>query len=179
MKRLVKVVLATAAAIFAAGSGTAAQSTGIVGSIKFTKSERKVLEASVPSSVRTFLETADRFEVFAQLEVQDGKLQPAMGEKFVPNFKASVTSLKTRAKLLKALYSEASKGEPPAVCYLPSHSIVAQKGDQKVTVEICFGCNRFYVSAALGKSEGTFSRASGETERLVSELIAELGVTTK
>jgi len=156
-----------------------AQSDSLFKSIKLSRVEKKTLNESVPSSVRSFLETAEEFEVFAQLKVRDGKLQAAMDETFVPNFSAVVTDAKTRSSLLKALYTESSKGEPPAVCYLPSHSIVAKKDDQRVTVEICFGCNRFSISGALGKSDGTFSRSSGATERLITRLIEDLGVTTK
>jgi hypothetical protein len=141
--------------------------------------ERKTLNASLPPRVRAFLETAERFEVYAQMQIIDDKLQPAMDRDFVPNFKSDIVRPDDRIRILKALYSEASKGEPSAICYLPSHSIVALKGGQKVTVEICFGCNRFYVSGALGESKGTFSRSSGETERLITTHITESGVTIK
>lgn len=178
MRSLTGVCILTVVLGLAAGPALA-QSDRLTKSIKLRTAEKRTLDASVPPGVRSFLETADRFEVFAQLQIQDDVLKPAMDRELVPNFAAKVMSSDKREGLLRALYSEASKGEAPAVCYLPSHSIVAQKGDQSVTVEICFGCNRFYVSGALGKSEGTFSRASGETERLVSELIASSGVTIK
>ena len=156
-----------------------AQSDRLAKSVIRTKSEKLALDASLPPSVRRFLETAGRFEVYAQLEIRDGELQASMDRNLVPNFKTEVTSIDGRQKLLKSLYSEASKDEPPAVCYLPSHAIVAEKGAQKVKVEICFGCNRFFVSGSLGESQGTFSRASGETERLITKLIAESGVTVR
>lgn len=133
----------------------------------------------MPSTVRNFLETADRFEVFAQLTIQDGKLSPAMSREFAPNFKAVVTDTEKRKNLLRTFYLEAARGDAPAICYLPSHSIVAHKGDREVKVEICFGCNRFYVSGYLGKSEGTFSDRRGGIEQIVSTLITESGVTTK
>ena len=178
MRSLLRIPLSVGLLILAAGLGLA-QGKDLARTINLNRVEKKTLNSSLSPAVRNFLETADRFEIFAQLEVRDGTLQPAMDRELNPNFKAEVTSSETRTRLLKALYSEASKGEPPAICYNPSHSIVAHKGNQKVTVEICFGCNRFYVSGPRGKSHGTFSRASGETERLISELIADLGVTTK
>ena len=163
----------------AASSSDVGQSDTIIKSVKLSDSEKRALNTSVPRTVRTFLETADDFVIFAQLEVIDGKLQAAMNRELVPNFKAVIKSVDKRNKVLKALYTEASKDHGPAICYLPSHSIVAQKGNQAVTIEICFGCRRFYISGALGKSEGTFALDGGDTERMVTDLVAELGVTTK
>lgn len=162
-----------------AGSSLFAQSDRLARSINLTASERKALNASLPLRVRKFLETADEFVLFAQLEVQNGKLEPAMDTTLAPNFKAVVAGTDQRLNVLRALYSEASKDHGPAICYLPSHSIVARKGQQTVTVEICFGCRRFYITGALGESKGTFPHDGGETERLVTKLITDLGVTTK
>jgi hypothetical protein len=174
--RLSKAFLLSVGFLILAVGSALAQSDQLVGSLGLKGVEKANLDKSVPSRMRDFLETADQFEVFAQLEIQDGKLQPAMGLKLVPNFKAVITAADKRNALLKSLYSEASKAGIPAICYLPSHSIVANKGDQKVTVEICFGCNRFYISGSLGDSEGTFSNNRGKTEKLISDLIAKSGV---
>ena len=170
--------ISTVFLVFASASALA-QSDRLAKTLGLSRAEKEELNVSLPSAVRDFLETSDRFDIFAQLIVRDGRLQPAMDRELVPNFKATGITAETRRNILKALYAEASKGEPPAVCYLPSHAIVARNGDREVTVEICFGCNRFYISGALGESRGTFSRDSGETERLITELIANSGVTTK
>lgn len=158
-----------------------AQRDRLASSMRLGSAERVELNESLPQRVRNFLETADEFVIFAQLRAdEDGKLVAQMDEKLVPNFKAIVSNTDQRNALLRAFYAEASKGHQPAICYSPSHSIVAHKGGQKVVVEICFGCRRFYVSGSLGESEGTLAmEPRGTTERLVTNLITELGVTTK
>ena len=156
-----------------------AQADQLSHSLRLSKADKRSLDSSVPSQVRNFLESADSLKVFAQMLVEDGKLQPAMDRDFVPSFEAVVSNRAMRSTLLKAFYFEASKGESPAICYLPSHAIVAEEKGRKVIIEICFGCNRFYISGALGTFKGTFTRKSSETERLISTIVTDLGVTTK
>src|SRR5690606_449150 len=120
-----------------------------VGEIKLGKlsREQKVeLDNSLPPKVRKFLETADKIIVWAEFVVEGGELKPAMNREFKANYKSDSLDEQTRIRLLKALYTDAATGSTPAICYLPSHSIVAYKGTERVDIEICFGCNRFTIT---------------------------------
>ncbi len=165
--------------LIALPQSVSAQHDRVARSLRLKAAEKRQLNESLPIRVRNFLETAEEFVILAQLRVEDGKLVPEMDRELVPNFKADVSRLDKRQAVLKAFYAEASKGHQPAICYLPSHSFTAKKGTQRVKVELCFGCRRFYVSGSLGKSEGTLAIGSEESEQLVTKLISEFGVTTK
>lgn len=140
--------------------------------------QQKILDQNFPQKIRDFLETADKFEVFMQAEKIDGKLKPAMDREFEPNLKAEIAD-DLRKQVLESFYKESATDEMGAICYLPSHSLKANKGKDFVEIEICFGCRKFYVSGLFGKFNGTLSSEFQETETIINKIMEVSGIDIK
>lgn len=151
----------------------------IVGkSLKLSKKQLKSLNESLPLKVRNFLETADKFEVFVQAERKNGKLKITLDENYVPNIKSEITDKSLRNKLLTAFYQDSIFGDVGAACYLPNHTILATKGEQKVAIEICYGCGKYYVEGSLGKFNGGFNSET-KSDIILKEILTKDGIDIK
>lgn len=149
----------------------------IVGkSLKLSKKQLKSLNKGLPEKVRSFLETSDKFEVFVQGEKKNGKIVTKEDEGYMPNIKAEIKDKTLRNKLLTAFYKDALFGYE-ASCYLPNHTILATKGNEKVEIEICFGCSRFYGKGSLGEFKGALS--GEQSMKILNEVLANEGVDIK
>ena len=147
--------------------------------LKLSREQQKNLDESLPLKVRKFLETADKFEIFMQTREKDGKLVAALQRDYQPNMRAELTDQNERFVLLKSFYQESATDEMGAICYLPSHSIRATKGNDAVEIEICFGCRKFYGKGSLGEFKGTLSRKEANTETIINRIIEKSGTDIK
>ncbi len=140
--------------------------------VKFNAKRRKYLNESLPPAVREILEKAEKFEVLAEVET------PGQSDRmlFEPNRIAKITDEAEKKEILEAFYFDASTAEPPAVCYLPHHSIRAVYGGKTVEIEICFECSRFFVKSEFGEFEGTIVRDIGKSEAVLKRIVENHGV---
>ncbi len=147
----------------------------VVPVVELNAKQLKYLNQSVSPPVREILEKSESFEVLAEFressEIDGDPLT------FTPNRVLNVSSEKDKKSILEAFFHDASREDPPAVCFYPRHLIRATYGEKTVEIDICFSCSRFFVDGAYGKTEGTIVRTDRRSERILIELLKEKGVT--
>ncbi|HEX8396560.1 MAG TPA: hypothetical protein VF644_03995 [Pyrinomonadaceae bacterium] len=141
--------------------------------VKLSSKRKKYLNYSLPPQVREVLEKAEKFEILAEDLGQDGRDE---GMYFEPNRIARVSDENLKKEILEAFYSDAATDEPPAVCYIPHHSVRAEHQGKMVEIEICFECARFYVKSPFGEFKGTLVRENRQSEDVFTRVVKNQSV---
>lgn len=117
------------------------------------ESEQRVSE--LPDQVKTFLRTANDFTIRMEAVEQDGKWIASMDREYKPNRSLALNEITGRDNFIDKFIVASTYEGMGSICYLPSHSIEAKKGEQFVNIEICFGCRKFVVEGSFGEFYGT------------------------
>ncbi len=145
--------------------------------LKLDSEQKKYLNKTLPSTVRTFFETADRLEMLAEVYAEEfGDKQSTI---FEPNRRLEIVDSKLRREILDAFYFDAANQDYPAVCFQPHHSLRATKGGKVLEIEICFSCSRYEGVGSLQSVSGTIVREGRRSEELFDRLIKEKGTDYK
>lgn len=143
---------------------------------KLTKGQMKTLNGKLPGKVRSFLQTADTFEIWTDTVGESRDEKPD----YIPNKKYVIKKAATRTKVLDTFYRDAAIGGNGAACFFPNHSIVARKGKKFIELTICYTCGKFVVSGSFGKwSRGLSTDDPILSEALINRLLEKYGVPIK
>ena len=143
----------------------------VVPQVKFGSKERAYLDESLPLEARRILETAESFEVFA--EINKDETSETDSRTFVPNRVVTIRTEKQKKEILEAFYFDAAHEDSPAVCYEPHHSLKATANGKTVEIEICYDCSRFEVKGLATRFWGTIVREDRKSEDLLTTITQE------
>ena len=147
----------------------------IVAKVKLNSKQRKNLNESLPPNVREILEKAEKFEVLAEVDLDDAH----DGLNFEPNRISFIRDEKDKKEILENFYYDASAGPNASACYIPHHGIRASYQGKTVEVEICFQCHLFSVNSSFGKFYGGLPYENVKSEELLNRLIQNQSVELK
>jgi hypothetical protein len=143
---------------------------------KLTKRQMKTLDSKLSVKVRSFLQTADTFEIWTDTVREKRDEKPD----YIPNKKYVIKKAATQTKVLNAFYRDIAVGGNGAACFYPNHSIIARKGKKFVELTICYTCGEFVVTGSFGKwSRGLSTNDPMLSEELITRLIEKYGVSMK
>ncbi len=147
----------------------------IVTEVKLNSKQKKNLNETLPPNVREVLENAEKFEVLAEVNLDDAH----DGMNFEPNRITFIRDEKDKKEILESFYSDASAGPNPSACYIPHHGIRGSYKGKSVEVEICYQCHLFSVKSSFGKFYGGLPYEKVKSEELLNRLIENQSVELK
>lgn len=113
------------------------------------KAPSEKVKRAFPDEVRAVLEKADDLSVLAVV----CEREPKEGEdefRGYPVTKRVTVKADERAALLAQIYEGVDDGGPIAKCFAPHHGLEAKRGDEVVSVVLCFECLQLRVHCAKG-----------------------------
>ena len=146
-------------------------------SVKMNSKQKKYLNESLSPNVREILEKAEKIEILAEIR-EPGEFD-GEGRTFEPNRVVKISNENDKREVLEAFYYDASREDPPAICYEPHHAIRADYQGKIVEVEICFSCSKFFVTSPFGEFKGTIVRENRKSENVLNRIIENQGVEIK
>ncbi|HZH34115.1 MAG TPA: hypothetical protein VEX64_04695 [Pyrinomonadaceae bacterium] len=81
---------------------------------------------------------------------------------------------------MEAYYADIANPGSSAACWLPNHKLIAERGEEKVEIEICYMCSRFAGKSSSGKFDGSFKHETvPQSENVLNRILLNQGVEIK